>query len=97
MTRACDQDGLVIAEDDTGIAAVCAHDVNRAGLVGPVAVRPDAMGRGRGVAPLLGALHRMRTAGRTQAEVAWVGPIVPYARIGATLGRTFLVYRKELA
>ena len=43
-----------------GIAAVCAHDVTRAGFVGPVAVRPDLMGRGAGVAPLLGALHEMR-------------------------------------
>ena len=96
MLRACDQDGLVIGEDADGIAAVCAYDVNRAGFVGPVAVRPNLMGHGVGVAPLLGALHRMRRDGRTEAEVSWVGPVVPYARIGATLGRSFLVYRKEL-
>ena len=96
MLRACDQDGLVISEDADGIAAVCAHDVTRAGFVGPVAVRPDLMGHGVGVAPLLGALHRMRAAGRSHAEVSWVGPVVPYARVGATLGRTFLVYRKDL-
>ena len=51
-----------------GIAAVCAHDVTRAGFVGPVAVRPDLMGRGVGVAPLLGALHEMRRAGRTHGR-----------------------------
>ncbi len=68
----------------TGISAVCAYDVNRAGWIGPVAVRPDRLGRGAGVAPLLGALHRMRAGGRTRAEVGWVGPVVPYARIGAT-------------
>ena len=33
----------------------------------------------------------------TRAEVAWVGPVVPYARVGATIGRVFLVYRKDLA
>jgi N-acetylglutamate synthase-like GNAT family acetyltransferase len=96
MLRALDQGGLVLAEDADGIAAVCAHDVTRAGFVGPVAVRPDVLGRGVGVAPLLGALHEMRRAGRTHAEVSWVGPVVPYARVGATIGRVFLVYRKEL-
>lgn len=96
MVRAVEQDGLIIGEDCHGIAAVCAYDVNRAGLVGPVAVRPNLMGQGVGVAPLVGALHRMRALGRIHAEIAWVGPVVPYARIGATLGRAFLVYRKDL-
>ena len=35
-------------------------------------------------------------AGHTRAEIGWVGPVVPYARVGATVGRTFLVHRKEL-
>ncbi len=96
MVRAVDQGGLVVAEDDRGLAAVCAVEVNRAGIVGPVAVRPDRLGRGVGVAPLVGALHHLRAAGRHHAEVAWVGPIVPYARVGATIGRVFVVYRKEL-
>ena len=96
LVRACDQGGLVLAEDHAGIAAVCAHGVTRAGLVGPVAVRPDRLRQGVGVAPLLGALHHMRAAGRTRAEISWVGPVVPYARIGATIGRTMLVYRKGL-
>ena len=96
MLRACDQSGLVLTEDATGISAVCAYDVNRAGFVGPVAVRPDRLGRGDGRAPLLGALHRLRAGGRTHAEIAWVSPVVPYARVGATLGRSFLVYRKDL-
>ncbi|MEO6467658.1 MAG: GNAT family N-acetyltransferase [Acidimicrobiia bacterium] len=96
MLRACDQDGLVLAEDADGITSLCAYDVNRAGFVGPVAVRPDRLGRGDGYAPLLGALHRLRAGGRTHAEIAWVSPVVPYARVGATMGRTFLVYRNEL-
>jgi GNAT superfamily N-acetyltransferase len=96
MVRALDRDTLVLARDADGIAAVCAYDVNRDGWIGPVAVRPDLMGRGVGVAPLLGALHRLRATGRTRAEVGWVGPIVPYARVGATVGRVFFVHRKEL-
>lgn len=96
MLRGLDQDGIVLTEDADGIAAVCATGVNRAQLVGPVAVRRDRVGRGAGVAPLLGALHRMRAAGHRHVEIAWVGPVVPYARIGATIGRTFFVARKEL-
>ncbi|MGZ4689096.1 MAG: GNAT family N-acetyltransferase [Acidimicrobiia bacterium] len=96
LLRAADRDSLVITRDDDGIAAVCAYDVNRAGWVGPVAVRPDLMGQGAGVPALLGALHRMRAAGRTKVEIGWVGPVVPYARVGATIGRIFFVHRKEL-
>lgn len=96
MVRALDRGTLVVARDANGIAAVCAYDVNRDGWIGPVAVRPDLMGRGAGVAPLLGALHRLRATGRARAEVGWVGPIVPYARVGATVGRVFFVHRKEL-
>lgn len=96
LLRAVDRDTLVVTRDADGIAAACAYDVNRDGWVGPVAVRPNLIGRGVGVAPLLGALHRMRASGRTRAEVGWVGPIVPYARVGATVGRVFFVHRKEL-
>jgi predicted N-acetyltransferase YhbS len=94
--RALEQAGLVIARDEQGISAVCAHDVNRRGLVGPVAVRHDLMGKGAGVGVLIGALHRMRDAGQESVEISWVGPIVPYARVGGTVGRVFFGYRKEL-
>jgi predicted N-acetyltransferase YhbS len=96
LLRALDQDGLVLTEDADGIAAVCATGVNRARLVGPVAVRRDLLRQGAGVAPLLGALHRLRAGGERTVEIAWVGPVVPYARIGARIGRTFVVARKEL-
>jgi len=61
-----------------------------------VAVRLELIGRGAGVAVLHYALHRMRDAGRGRIEVAWVGPIVPYARVGGTIGRVFFVYRKTI-
>lgn len=96
LRRALDRGTLVLTRDTEGIAGVCAYDVNRAGYVGPVAVRHELLGQGAGVVPLLGALHRMRADGRRRVEVAWVGPIVPYARVGATIGRVFFVYRKEL-
>ncbi len=96
ILAAAEQATLVISRDADGIAGICAYDVTRRDFVGPVAVRPDLVGRGRGVAPLLGALHTMRADGRDHAEISWVGPLVPYARVGATVGRVFYVYRKDL-
>ncbi len=94
VMRALDKGSLVIERDADGISAFCAYDVNRRGLLGPVAVRLDLMGRGAGVTVLVSALHRMRDAGWQRIEVAWVGPVVPYARVGGTVGRVFFVYRK---
>ena len=94
--RALDKGTLVVASDGDGIRAFCAYDVNRAGWVGPVAVRPDLLGLGAGVGVLLGALHQMRAAGLRRAQIAWVGPVVPYARIGAVVSKVFFVYRKKL-
>jgi GNAT superfamily N-acetyltransferase len=96
LVKAADRATLVLTRDAEGIAGVCAYDVTRRGLVGPVAVRPDLLGGGHGVAPLLGALHTLRDEGRDAVEISWVGPLVPYARVGATVGRLFFVYRKQL-
>ena len=96
VLRALDRGTLAIERDGQGISAFCAWDVNRGGLLGPVAVRLELIGRGAGVAVLHYALHRMRDAGRGRIEVAWVGPIVPYARVGGTIGRVFFVYRKTI-
>lgn len=101
LVKAARRGTLVLTADGPperrDIEAVCAFDVTRRGLLGPVAVRPELMGRGRGVAALLGALHVLRAEGRTAVEVSWVGPLVPYVRVGATMGRLFFVYRKQLA
>jgi len=93
--RALDQGTLLVERDAVGLTGFCAWDVNHPGLLGPIAVRPDLLGRGAGVALLLGGLHRMRASGRHRAEIAWVGPIVPYARVGARIGRVFFAYRKR--
>jgi len=96
VLRALDKGTLLLSRDDEGISAFCAYDVNRRGLLGPVAVRPALMGRGAGRAALVAALHRMRADGQRRIEVAWVGPVVPYARVGGTVGRVFFVYKKNL-
>src|SRR6185312_13674984 len=77
VLRALDKGNLVIdraVKGDAGITAFCAFEVNRKGLLGPVAVRPDLMGRGMGKTVLLGALHELRRRGAGDVSVVWVGP-----------------------
>jgi GNAT superfamily N-acetyltransferase len=97
VLRALDKGNLVIARDDEGISAFCAFEVNRAGFLGPVAARPDLIGRGAGAPALVGALHELRARGRSSIEVTWVGPIVPYARLGGRVSSVYFVYRKGLS
>jgi len=94
--RALDKGSLLLARDDLGISAFCAFNVNRRGLLGPVASRFELIGKGVANPLIVGALHQMRAEGRDTAEVVWVGPIVPYARVGARVGRVFFVYRRQL-
>jgi GNAT superfamily N-acetyltransferase len=97
VLRALDKTNLVLAYDETGdLAAFCAFEVNRRGLLGPVGVRPDLIGRGRGKGVLLGALHELRDRGAREVSVVWVGPVVPYASVGGTVSDVYFVYRKEL-
>jgi GNAT superfamily N-acetyltransferase len=96
VLRALDKGNLVISRDDSGISAFCGFEVNRSGFLGPVAVRPDLLGKGAGRAALVGALHELRRRGRATIEVNWVGPIVPYARLGGRVSNVYFVYRKEL-
>jgi GNAT superfamily N-acetyltransferase len=100
VLRALDKGNLVIARgegDDGPLTAFCAFEVNRRGGLGPVAVRPDLMGRGMGKGVLLGALHELRRRGAESVSVIWVGPVVPYATVGGWVSNVFFVYRKELA
>jgi predicted N-acetyltransferase YhbS len=99
VLRALRKGNLVITRDEgTGpVAAFCAFEVNRRGLLGPVAVRPELMGRGRGKAVLLGALHELRRRGAERVAVVWVGPVAPYAAVGGRVSDVYFVYRKVLA
>ena len=95
VRHALGKDRLLISHDDDGLSGFCAWDVNRKGWLGPIAVRPAAMGRRLGVPLLLGALHDMRTRGRTTAQIGWISPVRFYARtVGAVMGTAFIVARK---
>jgi len=93
--RAFDQGSLIFCRDSEGIAALCAYNVNRSQTLGPVASRPALMGKGAAQPLLLGALRKMRGMGYRTIEVLWVGPLVPYGRVGGRVGSTFFVYRKR--
>ena len=95
VLRALDKGNLVLVRGDDGIEAFCAFEVNRTGFLGPVAVRPDLMGKGRGRPALLGALHELRRRGRTFTDVCWVGPVIPYAEVGGRVSNVYFVYRRD--
>ncbi len=95
LCRAFDQGSLMVTRDSRGIAAVCAFDVNRAATLGPIASRPDLIGKGAAKGLLLGALRRMGDMGYRSMEILWVGPLVPYVQVGGTIGPVFFVYRKR--
>jgi len=95
VMRAFDQGTLLLRRDTTGITGFCAYNVNRSGTLGPIASRPDLIGKGVGAPLLVSALHHLRSMGHDTIEVLWVGPIVPYARLGGRVGRLFFVYRRR--
>ncbi len=96
VLRSLGKGTLVLSRGEDGIRSFCAYDVNRKGTLGPVASRTDLLAKGAGRSALLAALHQMHRAGYDEAEVLWVGPIIPYARIGGRVTRVFFVYRKDL-
>jgi GNAT superfamily N-acetyltransferase len=97
VLRALEQESLVVSRDDSGaLLGFCALEVNRGGLLGPVAVRLDRIGHGDGVPLLLGGLHELRRRGRDHVDVGWVGPLPPYAAVGGRISRVHLVYRKDV-
>ena len=97
VLRALDKGNLVLARTAGGdIGAICAFEVNRSGFLGPVAARPDLIGQGLGRPALLGALHELRRRGKERVQVAWVGPILPYARVGGRVSNVYFVYRRNL-
>jgi hypothetical protein len=94
--RALDKGNLVLARGNDSIEAFCAFEVSRVGFLGPVAARPDLMGKGRGRPALIGALHELRRRGRRSIDVCWVGPIRPYAEVGGAVSNVYFVFRRNL-
>ena len=73
------------------MTAFCAFEVNRRGLLGPVAVRLELMGQGRGQGRARWARCTSCGArGADRVSVVWVGPVVPYAAVGGQVERRVL-------
>lgn len=86
--------GTLVVHEDKGFAA---YDVNREGWFGPMASQGGPGGKGVGSSTLLGALHAMRRNGYERADIAWVGPVVFYAKVvGARINRVFWSYHKAV-
>jgi GNAT superfamily N-acetyltransferase len=93
--RALDQGSLWVVRDNDGYSGLCAFDVNRSATLGPIASRPDLMGKGASRGLLTGVLQHMREMGYPTIEVLWVAPLVPYVRVGGVIGQVYFVYRKR--
>ncbi len=96
VMRALDKSTLLMAEDLDGITGFCALDVNRYGVLGPIAVRPDLMGKGAGAPILDAAMARLREQGRKHVKVSWVSVMSPYARLGGRIVEAYIVYERRL-
>lgn len=76
------------------VGFVC-HSVSRLGLLGPMGTDPEDQGGGVGGA-LVGAVGAdLQAAGVETIEICWVGPTTFYAKLGATVNRSFRTYRKR--
>lgn len=72
--------GVVVAAfDGTAVVGVAAHSVNRAGVVGPVAVHPDRRGAGVGRLLVAEVLADLRARRHDRAEIAWTSTVRFYA------------------
>lgn len=79
---------------DRSVVGIGAHSVSRKGWLGPIAVAPGDVGRGRGRALLAALGGRLLDSGhRGDAVLEWVGPVRPYARLGARILTTYAVHR----
>ena len=97
--RAAEAGTVAIARDGEGgpVLGAAAHSVSRFGVVGPVAVSPDAHGRGIGSVLMSAVLEDLSVAGLRTAEIAWTSTVRFYAKAcGATIARTSLLMRRSL-
>ncbi len=97
--RAAEAGTVVIARDgvDGPVLGAAAHSVSRFGVIGPVAVSPDAHGRGIGSELMAAVLAELSIAGLRSAEIAWTSTVRFYAKAcGATIARTSLLMRRPL-
>jgi len=74
----------------------CCHSVWRIGWLGPMGTVRTRRGIGVGAALVSSVAKDLQVAGRSEVEIAWVGPLRFYAKLGADIGRVFRTYQKTL-
>lgn len=87
--------GAFVADGAEAGTAVgfCCHSVQRAGFLGPMGTDPARRGGGIGAA-LVGAVCRdLMIADVGEVQIAWVGPVRFYARLGARISRVYRTWR----
>jgi GNAT superfamily N-acetyltransferase len=72
------------------------HSVNRRGWIGPMATAPDRQREGTGRALLSALCADLAGNGLRDAEIAWVGPVGFYAKVGARVSRVFRTAKLRL-
>jgi mycothiol synthase len=81
---------------DGAAVGFCAHSVLRPGWLGPMATDPARRGEGLGAALVSAVATDLMVAGFEHVEIGWVGPVRFYAKLGATVCRSFRSYAKAL-
>ena len=85
-------------DEKDSIAAFATHGVAGPVHFGPMLTAADARGQGIGTVLLKRCLQDWQRAGIARCEIVWAGPLSFYARtVGATIGRAFWAFHKELA
>jgi mycothiol synthase len=89
--------GLQIALAGRDCVGFCAYGVRRLHEVGPVGTSPSARGQGIASVLLRRCLGEQRRRGVSSSELVWAGPLSYFSRaLGATIGRAFWLYEKDL-
>ena len=94
--RAVEQGTCLVAMADDRAVGVACHSVNRPGWLGPMATDPARQRAGVGAGLVSAVCEDLMVAGHERAEIAWVGPVRFYAKLGATVSRVFRTYAKAL-
>ena len=67
----------------------CCHSVLRTGWLGPMGTDPAVRGGGVGAALVSAVCTDLMVARHDRVEICWVGPVRFYAKLGATVSRSF--------
>lgn len=88
---------LFLAEWSGSVLAFAAHSVAGPFHFGPMLTAAHLRGLGLGSVLLKRCLRDWQRLGMDRCEIVWAGPLSFYARsVGATMGRLFWTYRKNL-